>query len=68
MLPIRIFWDNEAQVWVAVGEGIGLALESGSYDALIERVKYAAPEMAELNGIKCTGIELETQNRRFAFA
>lgn len=51
MIPIKIFWDDETQVWVAVGEGIGLALESESYDTLIQRVRVAAPEMAEENGI-----------------
>jgi len=27
----------------------GLVLESGSYDALIERVRYAIPDLLELN-------------------
>ena len=68
MIPIRISWDEEAQVWVAIGEGIGLVLESSSYDELIQRVRVAAPEMAAENGIKCPGVELNTQNRRVAFA
>ena len=41
-------WDNEACVWIAVSDDIPLALESGSYDALIEKVKIAAPEIIEL--------------------
>ncbi|MDR0616696.1 MAG: DUF1902 domain-containing protein [Synergistaceae bacterium] len=49
---VSLTWDNEAAVWIATSEDIaGLALESGSLDALIERVRFAAPELLELNGI-----------------
>ena len=68
MISVKIFWDDEAQVWVAIGEGIGLALESESYDDLIQRVKIAAPEMAAENGVICSRIELNTQARQLAFA
>ena len=38
-------------VWIAIGEDVpGLVLESGSLDALVERVKQAVPELIELNG------------------
>ena len=44
-------WDAEADVWVATSEDVpGLVLESGSFDALLERIKYAIPELIELNG------------------
>ena len=47
---IKFVWDNEADVWIATSEDVpGLVLESGSFDALIERVKYAIPELVELN-------------------
>ena len=47
---ITFVWDNDAGVWIATSEDIpGLVLESGSIDALIERVKYAVPELIELN-------------------
>jgi len=47
---ISFLWDNDAGVWVATSEDIpGLVLESGSIDALIERVKYAVPELIVLN-------------------
>ena len=47
---IKFVWDNEADVWIATSEDVpGLVLESGSFDALIERVKYALPELIELN-------------------
>ena len=47
---IQLLWDNEAAVWVATSPDVpGLVLESGSFDALIERVRYAIPELLELN-------------------
>jgi hypothetical protein len=47
---INLSWDNEASVWIATSEDIpGLVLESGSLDALIERVRFAAPELLALN-------------------
>ena len=50
---IRFFWDDEAAVWVATSEDVpGLVLESGSFDTLVERVRYAVPELIELNGEK----------------
>jgi hypothetical protein len=49
---INISWDPDAVVWCAASDGaLGLVLESGSLDALIERVKHAVPELMELNGI-----------------
>ena len=48
---VDMSWDEEASVWVAVCDSLPLALESGSYDALIERVKMVAREMAELNNL-----------------
>jgi hypothetical protein len=49
---VNLIWDDEASVWVATSDDIeGLVLESGSLDALIERVRFAAPELLELNGI-----------------
>lgn len=50
-LLIRLTWDPEAQVWTAESDDVpGLVLESGSFDALIERVRFAVPELLELNG------------------
>ena len=47
---VRFTWDDEAAVWVATSDEIkGLVLESGSADALIERVRIAVPELLELN-------------------
>ena len=47
---INFTWDNEADVWVATSKDVpGLVLESGSFDALIERVRFAIPELIDLN-------------------
>ncbi len=47
---VNFTWDEEALVWIATSEDVpGLVLESGSFDALIEKVKVAIPELLELN-------------------
>ena len=47
---VKMLWDAEADVWVATSKDVpGLVLESGSFDALLERIKYAIPELVELN-------------------
>lgn len=49
---ISFMWDNEACVWIATSEDVpGLVLESGSFEALVERVHYAIPELIEESGI-----------------
>ena len=48
---VDMTWDEEAEVWVAINEEIPIILESPSFDELIERVKLAAPELLELNGL-----------------
>ena len=46
---VSLTWDDEAYVWLAGSENVpGLALESGSLDALMERVKFAIPELLDL--------------------
>lgn len=43
---VNLTWDPDASVWVATSDDIpGLVLESGSFDALLERVRFAAPEL-----------------------
>ena len=46
---IDLFWDKEADVWVATSDTLHLALESDSIEALIERVRFATPELLSLN-------------------
>jgi len=55
---IALYWDDEASVWIAENNEIPIALESGSLDVLIERVKNAAPELLELNGKNHNNIAL----------
>ena len=51
-VPIRISYDEETDVWIAVGEDIGLVLESESYEELMKKVRIAVPEMIETNNVK----------------
>jgi len=45
---VKMIWDSG--LWyTSTGEPLCLTLESDSYDALVERVRTAAPEMIELN-------------------
>ncbi len=56
---IKLIWDDEAAVWVAASQDVpGLVLESGSFDALLERVRYAVSELIELNGEKPDNLRL----------
>jgi predicted RNase H-like HicB family nuclease len=48
---VKLTWDSEASVWVATSDDVpGLVLESNSYDALIEKVKVAIPELIDISG------------------
>lgn len=47
---INLTWDNDADVWIATSDDIpGLVLESGSFDALLERLRFAVPELIAQN-------------------
>lgn len=47
---VKLVWDSEASVWIATSDDIpGLVLESGSFDALLERIRFAVPELLSLN-------------------
>ena len=48
-LNANIIWDEEAKVYVITNDELGIALEGGSIDALMQRFKYAAMEMMSLN-------------------
>ncbi|GHV79627.1 hypothetical protein AGMMS49944_14180 [Spirochaetia bacterium] len=61
---VALTWDEEAYVWMATSEDVpGFALESGSLDALIERVKFAVPDLLDL---KDTDIKINFQAERLA--
>ena len=62
---IKMQWDNEAAVWIATSQDVpGLVLESGSFDALLERVRYAVPELIALNGEKSSVYNLTYETER----
>lgn len=47
---INFKWDDEANVWIATSDDVpGLVLESGSFDALLERTRTTVPELLALN-------------------
>ncbi|MBR1485779.1 MAG: DUF1902 domain-containing protein [Synergistaceae bacterium] len=57
---IKLFWDSEAAVWTATSEDLpSLALEAGSFDALLERVKYIVPELLEIEDVKVDYCDLD---------
>ena len=49
---IMIIWSEEEKFWYSksLDARFGLTLESGSFDALIERVKIAIPELLDAAG------------------
>lgn len=62
---IKILWDNDASVWIATSDDIpGLVLESGSFDALLERIRFAAPELLSLNSSAQTQLSLNFVSER----
>ena len=64
-LLIRLTWDSEAQVWIAESDDVpGLVLESGSFDALVERVRITVPELLELNGTAPAFLQLRMVSER----
>ena len=64
-LTVNVTWDADAGVWIAESEDVpGLVLESGSFDALVERLRYAVPEMLELNGVKRGPMQLNVVSER----
>ena len=47
---VKLIWDDETRLWSTEADDVlKLVLESDSLDALVERVRIAAPEMLELN-------------------
>ena len=49
---IKLIWNEKDKFWhsESMNDQFGLTLESGSLDALIERIKIAIPEVFELIG------------------
>lgn len=63
---ILLIWDDEANVWIAQNDDIPIALENGSLDLLMERVRLAVPEILELNGKSHEDVYLEFTTKRRA--
>lgn len=62
---VNLTWDADALVWVATSDDIpGLVLESGSFDAIIERIRITAPEMLKLNGTTQNTLNLTFKSTR----
>ena len=62
---VQIDWDDDASVWIATSEDIpGLVLESGSSDALVEKVRAAVPELLNLNGQPSTSMTIRIVSSR----
>lgn len=62
---INLTWDNEESVWIAQSDDVpGLVLESGSFDALLERVRFAVPELLKLNRREATAPYLTFISKR----
>ena len=69
---VHAVWDEEAQVWVASSEDMpGLATESETTEALVEKLKSLIPELLALNGRTDTDtgpVAFELLTRRFELA
>ena len=62
---INFTWDDEADVWIATSNDIpGLILESGYFDALLERTRFAVPELLSLNAPDCQPFSLTFKSER----
>lgn len=62
---INFTWDDESNVWIATSNDIpGLVLESGSFDALLERTRFAVPELLKLNADTATPLSLTFKSER----
>jgi len=66
-ITVMFSWDEEASVWIAESQDLpGLILESGSFDALVERVKYAIPDLIEQDKMDCPQVKLHLKAERLA--
>ncbi len=63
-------WDEAASVWVATSDDVpGLATESETAEALVEKLKILIPELLEANGKRPDEpIPFELLTRRFEIA
>lgn len=62
-MTIDIKWDENANVWIAINNDLGITLEDASYDKLIDRLKITIPEMCKLNNINISYVYINTATR-----
>jgi len=49
-IRVDAIWDAEAGVWVATSEHVpGLAIEAGTLETLLDRLRVIIPELLKLN-------------------
>jgi len=66
-ITVMFSWDDESSVWIAESKELpGLILESGSFDALVERVKNAIPDLLELDMADRPKVKLHFKAERLA--
>jgi hypothetical protein len=51
-LIVSVDYDDEARVWVAHNDGLGLATEADTMEVLTYKLQEMIPELVELNGIQ----------------
>lgn len=49
--PLIVEVTHQDGIWTAECDALGLVTEASDYDALIERARTIAPELAALNGL-----------------
>ena len=65
---VNVMWDNDACVWFAICDLLGISLEDESYDMLLRKVIDAAPEMAEIKKVECESLVFVTLDRQYNYA
>lgn len=48
---IKAIWDEEASVWVATNDDLGITTEAESLDELSEKLRLLLPEAVALNDL-----------------
>ena len=64
---VNIMWDDEAKVYIAICDTLGISLEAETYDELLQKVIEAAPEMAELKSVECSNLIFSTISRQYNY-
>lgn len=62
---VKLIWSDESNSWYCTSDDIpGLVLGSNSFDALITKIRIAAPEILELNCNYKGPIQLSFESER----